>query len=212
MAASPAADGARRRPKLSRRAVAEAALEIIDEDDLDALSIERLAARLDVRGPSLYYHFDSKADILAEVVRIMVSETEMPPRSQTKGWREWLVKYATSTRRAILEHPNAAGLLFEFYPRELLATPYGRTSRYLEQVGVPVELHAVIFEGVNTITFGSALQSARGRRVAPFEAPSAAGKPISAGVKSQIREDEAMFLAMLRAFLWGVTTRPLPAG
>lgn len=193
--------------------MAEAALEIIDEDGLEALSIERLAVRLDVRGPSLYYHFDSKADILAEVVRVVVSETVMPQRSQTKDWREWLVKYATSTRRAILKHPNAAGLLFEFYPRELLASSYERSSRQLEQVDVPVELHAVIFEGVNTITFGSALQSARGRRVAPFDSLSAARKPISAGGKSQIREDEAMFLAMLRAFLWGVEgSSLLPVG
>jgi TetR/AcrR family transcriptional regulator, tetracycline repressor protein len=193
--------------------VAEAALEIIDEDGLDGLSIERLAVRLEVRGPSLYYHFDSKADILAEVVRIVVSETVMPPRSQTKDWREWLVKYATSTRRAILKHPNAAGLLFEFYPRELLASPYGRTSHYLEQVDVPVELHAVIFEGLNTITFGSALQSARGRRVVSFDAPSAARNPARAGSTSNSRKDEAMFLAMLRAFLNGVgATSALPAG
>jgi AcrR family transcriptional regulator len=47
--------------------VFQTSLRIIDEEDLGALSLLRLARELNVRGPSLYYHFDDKAEILRAV-------------------------------------------------------------------------------------------------------------------------------------------------
>ena len=43
------------------------ALEVIDADGLDAMSLERLADELGVKAPSLYHHFHDKAEILAAV-------------------------------------------------------------------------------------------------------------------------------------------------
>ena len=45
------------KPLISRDACARAALEIIDAEGLDALSLERLATEIGVRAPSLYHHF-----------------------------------------------------------------------------------------------------------------------------------------------------------
>ncbi|HTC82023.1 MAG TPA: helix-turn-helix domain-containing protein, partial [Acidimicrobiia bacterium] len=55
------------KPLISKDASARAALEIIDAEGLEALSLERLAKELGVRAPSLYHHFADKAEILARV-------------------------------------------------------------------------------------------------------------------------------------------------
>ena len=65
------------RPRvLSREKIASAALRLIDEEGLDALSVERIASELNVRGPSLYHHFPDKAAILTQVAELVLREVQ----------------------------------------------------------------------------------------------------------------------------------------
>lgn len=60
--------GARRRAGvLTRDRVCAAALELVDDEGLEALSMRRLAARLDCEAMSLYNHVRDKADLLDAV-------------------------------------------------------------------------------------------------------------------------------------------------
>jgi AcrR family transcriptional regulator len=56
-----------RQPLISRAGAVAAAIEIIDTEGLNALSLPRLARHLNVRAPSLYHHFDDKSEILGAV-------------------------------------------------------------------------------------------------------------------------------------------------
>src|SRR5436190_1314527 len=74
------------RPKtalIDREDAVRTALEMIDEDGLSSFSLEKLSKRLGVRGPSLYHHFDDRADLLAHVARLVL--TEVPARSGRQG-------------------------------------------------------------------------------------------------------------------------------
>jgi TetR/AcrR family transcriptional regulator, tetracycline repressor protein len=147
-------------PLISRDRCAQAALAIIDEEGLDALSLEKLAKVLGVRAPSLYHHFQDKAEILASVARLVVLETPVPPEPPVEAWEEWLVEMCVGFRDAILKHPRAAPLLLQFYPRQFMLSSYERASRFLGKVGIPLELHVLIIEGLDKLTLGSALYSA----------------------------------------------------
>jgi AcrR family transcriptional regulator len=52
---------------LDRRAVIEAAVEIVDREGVDALTMARLAAALGIRAPSLYAHVDGQAGLRREL-------------------------------------------------------------------------------------------------------------------------------------------------
>ena len=67
---------------------------------------------------------------------------------------------AVGFRRAIMAHPNAAPLMLRYYPRRFMRSGYERASRVLDQVGVPLELHVLILDGVDKLTLGSALYGA----------------------------------------------------
>jgi hypothetical protein len=67
------------------------------------------------------------------------------------------VALAVNFRRTILRHPNVAAVLLEFLPRDVLSALYDGAARRLHQAGVPVELHALIIDGLETLTVGAAL-------------------------------------------------------
>ncbi|MGH8997958.1 MAG: TetR family transcriptional regulator [Acidimicrobiia bacterium] len=147
-------------PLISRDSCTRAALAIIDEEGLEALSLDKLARVLGVKAPSLYHHFRDKAEILASVARLVVLETPVLPEPTVQNWQEWLVEMCVGFRDSILKHPRAAPLLLSHYPRQFMLSGYERTSRVLARVGVPLELHVLIIEGADTLTLGSALYSA----------------------------------------------------
>lgn len=148
------------RPMLSRDGVVAAAIRIIDSDGLSACSLPRLAGEFGVRAPSLYHHFADRAEIMAEVARAIVRETVVPRRSTHPDWTEWFVTLALNFRRSILRHPNAAPILLEFVPRDVLSPLYDNAARYLTECGVPEHLHVLILDGLESLTLGAALTQA----------------------------------------------------
>lgn len=69
---------ARRKPRLAltRPAIAQAALELIDTEGLEQLSMRRLGARLGVEAMALYHHFGSKAELLDGVLDCLLDEVD----------------------------------------------------------------------------------------------------------------------------------------
>ena len=55
---------ARRAPAITRDALAAAPLTVLERDGLDALSMRRVAAELDVQAASLYWHVRNKEELL----------------------------------------------------------------------------------------------------------------------------------------------------
>jgi AcrR family transcriptional regulator len=152
------------RPRLIEQETAvAAALEIIDREGLDGFNLERLAAALGVRAPSLYHHFADKSEILSEVARIIVLETPRISRAASQTWQDWYMLSIVAFRRVLLKHPAAAPIVMQYFPSALLASTYDQVSRVLEDDGVPNKFHMFILEATHRIAIGSALCAASGR-------------------------------------------------
>ena len=80
------------RPTVTRAAVVAAALDLLAEGGLDAVSFRRIAARLGVAGPTLYWHVENKRQLMDLMAEELVPRTgrdyEGPAPGQT--WWEWL--------------------------------------------------------------------------------------------------------------------------
>jgi TetR/AcrR family transcriptional regulator, tetracycline repressor protein len=103
---SPAVD---RRP-LTRDRVVRAALELIDEAGLEALSMRKLGAALGVEAMSLYNHVSSKDDLLNGVADLLLELVELP-RAPAATWDVQLAELCRAVRRMGLAHPRAFPLL-----------------------------------------------------------------------------------------------------
>jgi TetR/AcrR family tetracycline transcriptional repressor len=112
-----AAAPASARLSLDRETIVSAALDLLDEAGLDALSTRRLARRLGVRGPSLYWHVRSMAelhDLMADQLLVQA----LPSTDAADDWRTWLADGARAYRRAALSRRDAARLLAMARPTE----------------------------------------------------------------------------------------------
>ena len=96
--------------RLTRERVLRAALDFVDANGLEALSIRKLGAELGVQAMSLYTHVDSKDALLDGLVEAMWQELDLPPGGEA-DWREAVRSMASSLRDMIRRHPAAAPLL-----------------------------------------------------------------------------------------------------
>ena len=88
--------------------VVRTALALLDRDGLDAFSMRRLAAELGVSSMAAYYHFPSKASLLAEVYQHAFSERPVPEPGGP--WLEEALALAHWIRDGFLAHPVAVTL------------------------------------------------------------------------------------------------------
>ena len=93
-----------RPPGLSRERILDAALEIVDGEGLDGLSMRRLADELGAGTMTLYGYFrgkDELLDALVDAISARSAEHAAPPPG---GWRKQLRALALATRKALVEH------------------------------------------------------------------------------------------------------------
>lgn len=117
----------KRRP-LSRDAILDAALALLDEDGMAGLSMRKLGAKLGVEAMSLYNHVPSKDALLDGIhERILLS---LDPPSGARTWQALLRHQAHALHRALQAHPSAIPL----FATRPAATPAAieRLERYLE--------------------------------------------------------------------------------
>ena len=189
------------KPIITKERAARAALEVIDDQGPDGLSLAVVAHKLGVKAPSLYYHFKNKAELLAEVARIILVDVKVPKAKPGDDWRDLIVNLSLATRRSILEHPHAAPLMLQFFPRYLILGSY---NHWISHYQAPPEVHMLIIEGTEKLTFGSALFAAtcRARGIEPMPKFDAQKMPnLAQAVRANTLDEEATFEATLRRFL-----------
>ncbi|KAA9156766.1 TetR family transcriptional regulator [Amycolatopsis acidicola] len=201
-------------PLLSHEGVITAAVKIIDTEGLEALSLPRLAKELNVRAPSIYYHFANKDEILEEVARMIVLETPRPRDRSAENWVEYFVTQSLNFRRTILSHAKAAPVLLRYPPRDVLARVYDRSAKFLIEVGVPDELHVLILDGLDKLTLGAALTEAmkeprQRSKIFPHADPEREPN-LARALKANTRNAEDLWAESIRTFLRGVTDNHMP--
>jgi len=119
------ANTVRARPPLSRERVVEAALKVMDDEGLEAVSMRRVAREVGVEAMSLYHHVANKADLMDGILDVVTAEIELP-RPGTP-WKAALRGTAISAHQVYLRHAWAANLTLS------AGTGAGR-YRYMEAI------------------------------------------------------------------------------
>lgn len=90
------------RPSLDRDRIVAAAIEMLDEDGIDKLSMRRLGSRLGSGATSAYWHVKNKDELLDLVLDATMGQVPLPT---DKDWTAALRNYAADLRRVVLSHP-----------------------------------------------------------------------------------------------------------
>lgn len=154
------------RSPLSRERVLKAAVDFVDREGLDALSMRRLGAELDVEAMSLYNHLPNKDALLDGMVEVILSELEIPP--ENGDWEERVREGYRAFRRLAHDHPNVFPLLVNRPPSTMdgvwLVEEFLRTLRGAG-FDKKTALHA--FRALSSYTFGYAMSEIRGFALEP---------------------------------------------
>jgi TetR/AcrR family transcriptional regulator, tetracycline repressor protein len=95
--------------RLKRETIVQGALELLDEVGLDEFTTRRLADRLRIQSPTLYWHFKSKRALLDAMAYAMLRQHDaLPVPAPGADWRAWWRESAHSFRRALLSHRDGA--------------------------------------------------------------------------------------------------------
>ncbi|WP_410659917.1 TetR/AcrR family transcriptional regulator [Amycolatopsis sp. lyj-112] len=100
----------RDQPSLSREQIVSAAIELLDAEGIDALSMRKLGIRLNAAAASMYTHVAGKDELVELVVDEIYGEVEPPRPGQ---WRTAATRFAHDLRSTFLRHPWIGSLLGE---------------------------------------------------------------------------------------------------
>lgn len=103
-------DAVSRRGRLSREAIARSALDIVDRDGLDGLTMQRVASKLRVGTMTLYGYFRSKDELLDAVIDVAVENPES--LSGEGSWRDQLRELIHVAHRLLNRHPALVQIRF----------------------------------------------------------------------------------------------------
>jgi TetR/AcrR family tetracycline transcriptional repressor len=94
-------------PRIQPEAVVKAALEILDAEGLEHVTLRRLAAKLAVQAPALYWYFKGKQDIIDDMAQAILTTDKLNSITAPKdigNWASWLTDLAHSVRDALISH------------------------------------------------------------------------------------------------------------
>jgi AcrR family transcriptional regulator len=190
-------------PLIDREVTIKAALDIIDSDGLDAISMRRLADRLGVASASLYHHFHNKEEVLLAVCGLIFAEIPCPD-DRTERWAGLMARTAYSVRAVMLQHPNALPLMARFPPRQVIPHIYVRFGNLLHKQGVPVDMISVIISAFDALVIGSAtLKLDRGQTNA-IESGTKPSSPLGDWEGANTRTEEEVFRMSCHALAVGI--------
>lgn len=160
---------ARKGALLSRDQIIAAALTLVDEQGLDALTMRRLANALNVEAMSLYNHVRDKGDLIHGMVLRVLSEIEQPEAALS--WRETLDYFAHSIYRTFLAHPSLIPFIDDDEPYNVrVLAGLDRVLGALDESGLAPDEQVSAFRGLMAMCLGFVLSHTRGLRTTKAEA------------------------------------------
>lgn len=203
------------RTKLHEPEIVDAAIRLVERDGVEALSMRRLGAELDVEAMSLYHHVANRQALLDAIAgRVLEPVARL---EHGEDWRAACERFAVALRGVALAHP-ACFRLVAFGPLEHSSLmPVERLMSVLLRGGFrPAEALAV-YRALASYTRGYALAEAAGftvdgrsgegrRRLAGLDP---AVFPVLHGWSDSLREltPDAAFRMGLDALLDGIAAR-----
>lgn len=98
-------------PPLSLERIVATAVELLDAQGVDGLSMRRLADRLGAGAMSLYWHVGNKEAVFDLALDSVLAYRGPPKTGKPRGWRREVAHLLEDWRAAMLRHPWSASLL-----------------------------------------------------------------------------------------------------
>lgn len=166
---------------VTRDEIVATALALLDEAGLEGLTLRRLAERLGIRAPTLYWHVRDKRELMDLIAGAVMEQALAGWREPQPGqtWWEWLTGRTRAMRAALLAHRDSALVLAGNRPVGASLPGIERQLRTLTEAGFRPQDAVLALLSLNAFAIGEALDTQRetGRDASPSGPPPAGGSP-----------------------------------
>lgn len=107
----------KQQPQISEDKILEASWVLLGEDGIEKFSLRRLATRLGIQAPSLYWYFKSKQNLYQRLAN-HVSKMILEEFHSEGDWKEQLTGLAVTIRSVLSRYPCSAQLMMMTLPHE----------------------------------------------------------------------------------------------
>jgi TetR/AcrR family transcriptional regulator, tetracycline repressor protein len=99
--------------KVNRERIVRVALALVDEAGLEQLTLRRLARKLKIQAPTLYWHFKSKDELIDEMATVVLAEgaPSLLPEPKSSDWKAWAEAFGNGLRRTLLKYRDGARMI-----------------------------------------------------------------------------------------------------
>jgi TetR/AcrR family tetracycline transcriptional repressor len=173
---------------VTRDEIVAAALAQLDEAGLEGLTLRRLAERLGIRAPTLYWHVRDKRELMDLIAGAVMDQALAGWREPRAGqdWWEWLAGRTRAIRAGLLAHRDSALVLAGNRPVGSSLPDLERQLAILTGAGFRPQDAVLALLSLTAYAIGEALDTQRetGRDAAPSGAPAPGGNPDPAGLSA----------------------------
>ncbi len=127
---------------MNRDTLAATALELIQEDGLDALTMRTLADRSGVKAASLYWHVRDREELLELVADALLARVSTPVRG--RDWREAALALCTATEAQIAAQRDGDRILHEVPGAVRRSAVHARLADDIARAGIDAETAAEV--------------------------------------------------------------------
>jgi TetR/AcrR family transcriptional regulator, tetracycline repressor protein len=145
---------------LDRQRIVAEAVALLDAEGLDGVTTRKLAARLGVQSPTLYWHLPNKAALVTAIADAILDQQfgDLSPPEPDQHWQDWLGGLAERLRRALLAHPDGARVISASQLSRTMAAISELAMSTLVARGIPLRQARVIVLTVERFTVGHVLE------------------------------------------------------
>lgn len=147
---------------VTQQRIIEAALELLKEGGLENLTQRKLALKLDVQAPALYWHFKNKEELIDYMAQAILEQEfkDIATRPANQPWQEWLIQTMMRLRTAMLAYPEGARVVAgaRLYPAIALAKLSDVSIGSLHSAGIDLQTARRIVMTTTTYTFGYVIE------------------------------------------------------
>lgn len=168
-------------PSARREEIVATAVQLLDDEGLDGLSLRRLSQRTGASATSVYWYVKNKDELLALTLDAVITEVQLPDIAQL-GWREAAAQMARGFRAMVLHHPWL-GLVVASYPTvsgRQLARHSEHALTVYEAAGFDTETADYALGSVYSFVVGAAIGEAGVRAWRPTTGAADGHDPLSA--------------------------------
>ncbi|MGH3375495.1 MAG: TetR/AcrR family transcriptional regulator C-terminal domain-containing protein [Actinoallomurus sp.] len=167
---------------MDRQQIVTEAIALLDADGLDGVTLRKLAARLGVQQPTLYWHLPNKAALITAIADAILEQRfpKMVPPKPDEPWQDWLIGLAERLRHALLAHPDGARVISASQLSLRMAAISELAISTLLARGVSLRQARLIVLTVEHFTVGHVLEEQAG----PPDADAAQGFDMTAFTKA----------------------------